>query len=199
MKCYKLTAIVFILVYSCSQTQKKTKSNTVNPIIAENKIDTTKSYSIFDFSPYVKKYSNKKKQQIIEAAIQTISKENFLSIYYKDLSLSDFYLIDIDRDEDDDIIYSSLSNQYRLTDRNSLEILQNNNNSYKVYSISGYLYATDLFTKNDSLYTLKTIMRPCCDYFYYTFFETKFNCNNWTLAEPKEVATIERKKVKEKI
>ncbi len=42
-------------------------------------------------------------------------------------------------------------------------------------------------------------MRPCCDYFYYTFFETKFNCNNWTLSEPKEVATIERKKVKEKI
>ena len=131
--------------------------------------------------------------------ILTLIKENFFSIYYKDLSLSDFYLIDIDRDGDDDIIYSSLSNQYRLTDRNSLEILQNNNNSYKVYSISGYLYATDLFTKNDSLYTLKTIMRPCCDYFYYTFFETKFNCNNWTLSEPKEVATIERKKVKEKI
>ncbi|MCC6582428.1 MAG: hypothetical protein IT271_01875 [Chitinophagales bacterium] len=201
MNHYHLTFIgITLILSSCSSLQKKEKANISNTIIkTDSKIDTTKIYSLLDLNPYSKKLSNYEKQKKVLAAIQTLNEENFFSIYFKELSMSDFYLLDIDLDGDLDILYSSLSNQYRLTDRNGLEILRNNNNTYTAYSVPGYLYSTNLFTKSDSIFSFKTIMRPCCDYTKYTFFETSFNPKTWTLSKPEIIETIDRKNIKEKI
>ena len=180
-------------------------------------IDTSISIKLFNLKPFEKKLNKIQKKKIIISAINS-AMPNFSDRYLEfncwkldsktnvpyedttnkapDCRLNEFYLIDLDNDGDLDIVYSSSIDQYIQGDTNYLLLLQNNNGNYKKLSIDGYLYAADFSELSKGTINLKTVSRPCCDYFNYNFFETTFNTKTWTMTT-NHVLEIHKSKVHE--
>lgn len=187
MKTQLLTIFILIFLFSCSSNEShiKTKSHTsVTTLPAPGTrmtnefkdIDTVINLSFFKLYPYATKISEARKKNLIVHALKSANIEQ--TELYK---LKDFYLIDLDNDKDLDLIYSSNISQYKLMDGNFILILGNHNGIYKPYRITGFLYGADFSKKLSGQIILKTVNRPCCDYFNYNFFETNFDTKSWTL------------------
>lgn len=188
----RIIVSILILLFCSCRSKNKQKTNILD---LGNGKDSITYISLFDLRPYSDSSSKNKKKIVSDAIRQTITETEIDD--YSERPLSDFYIIDIDKDGDNDIIYSSLVDQYRRTDGNGLFIFQNNKGKFIRYIISGYLYSTDLFDPDSTKdITFKTVMRPCCDYSYYTFFVTKFNITTWKFTTTK-TKTVEKKKVEE--
>lgn len=179
-------------------------------------IDTTINLKLFSLSQYSRRVSRIEKKKLIIAAIKSVMGDadyRFLDIkcwkvnpdtraIYEDTTsvapdcrLDEFNLIDLDGDGDLDILYSSLVDQYAQWDRNFLLIIENNNN-YRRFDISGYLYDADFSQIQKGKIIFKTVRRPCCDYLNYNFYTTSLDTKNWVF-DTKHTLEIHESKVRE--
>jgi hypothetical protein len=180
-------------------------------------IDTAISLTLYNLTPFDKTVNrNQKIKNVKTAIISAMPDEAFRYLEldclkintetkktYKDTTekapdcrLNEFHQIDLDGDGDLDIVYSSSFDQYIQGDTNYLLLLQNNEGSYKRFTINGYLYDANFPQLPNRIITFKTVSRPCCDYFNYNFFETTFNTKSWTF-DTKHVLEIHQSKVNE--
>ena len=200
-------------------TSKKKSVNVPGPMTDKFRdIDTTIKLALFNLSPYCKVLPNAEKIKLIRTAIYSalpdqesfylnnncwkysITEGNYKDTIKKapDCRLDEFHFIDLDNDGDLDIIYSSLVDQYVQWDGNFLMLLRNDRGNYLRFDIGGYLYDVDFsqFKKGEIIF--KTASRPCCDYFYYNFYTTTFNCRSWA-RNTEHILEIKQSKVQEKL
>ncbi len=196
--------------------QKKVPS--IDILSSEYKdIDTTIQLAPFNLKPFSAKTSVTEKKVIVEKAIKSAIGENaevFLerpcfkidSLSQRpakigrglECRLSDFHLIDLDKDGDLDIIYSSVIDQNINTDTNSLLIFRNNGNNFKEYSLKGYLYSADFSQSNNGKLKFRNALGPCCDYHNYNFYETELDLAKWSFKTEHKLE-IHKSKVTEKL
>lgn len=179
-------------------------------------IDTLISLRTVNLTPHSVNLHTKAKKYLVESAVKSAMKDKaylFLdNECYRydrikkgitpivqgkglDCRLADFYLIDLDKDGDLDIIYYSELDQYINWDTNLLLLFQNiGNDNFNQLKIPGYLYNVVFSDTKQGIILFKTVEKPCCDYFNYNFYETAFDTRTWKI-NTKHVLEIHQSKV----
>ncbi|GAA4313296.1 hypothetical protein GCM10023183_32880 [Nibribacter koreensis] len=179
--------------------------------------DTTRitRIKLFDLKPFEAVFTKAEKIHIVDKAVKSAMQENAFVFLENDwyrwdsktsrpqsigsglaCRLNDFYLIDLDNDEDLDIIYSSAVDQYVNWDTNAVYIFQNKNGDYQLHRFTGYLVNTDLSERKSDKVHFKTVVRPCCDNNDFRFYDSVLNTHSWVITTLKG-ATVHKSKVKE--
>lgn len=204
--------LLFLSLISCSSRNDKGKGKN-----AQESPNSLVSVALYNLNPFTITIDSRKKKKFVVEAITSAMPDwqafHFLEkpcLRYDskigsyrdsinkapDCRLNDFYLIDIDNDEDIDVVYSSLIDQYQQFDYNSFIILRNENGKFKKSEIDGYLYNADFSKLKEGTLFLKTVVKPCCDQSTYIFFETTIYLKTWTI-KSRRTSEIHESKVTE--
>lgn len=204
--------LLFLSLISCSSRNDKGKAKN-----GQKSSDSLVRIALYNLNPFsISIDSHKKKKFVVEAITSAMPdwqafhflekpclKYDLKTGQYRDTiqkapdcRLDEFHLIDIDNDEDIDVVYSSLIDQYQQFDFNTFIILRNENGRFKRSDIDGYLYSADFSQLKTGKLFLKTVVRPCCDQSTYNFFETTIYTNTWTI-KSRSTAKIHESKITE--
>jgi len=184
------------LFLACTSNQEQSLPATDLSRKAKTLNDSIISIALFDLSGYKAKAGD---FAYIQSVIRQSMDKDHAEMFLSWASVENFHFLDFDRDGDLDIVYSSLLEEYRYTDINSLRIFQRiTPEEFKLNSIPGYVYETNMFEVESDTIIIKTVRRPCCMNREFVFFITEFNRSERTFKTTR-IGAIDKAKVAEKL
>ncbi|AMM50395.1 hypothetical protein TH61_03255 [Rufibacter sp. DG15C] len=217
MRDISLVFLLALIFQFCTLKETQIVKSSYSDGSAVPQVDTAKITSIrlFDLKPFEAVFTKAEKMHMVDKAVKSAMQENAFVFLENDCyrwdsktsspasignglacRLSDFYLIDLDNDEDLDIIYSSAIDQYVNWDINAVYIFQNKNGVYQLHRFPGYLINAEFLEKKNSKIHFKTVVRPCCDNNDFRFYDSELDTHSWAITTLKG-ATVHKSKVKE--